>query len=180
MATITFITGNQGKADYLSKFLGYPIEHKKLDLEEIQTMDLREIVKHKARQAYNSVKTPIVVEDVSLEFEALGGLPGPFIRFFVEKVPFELICSMLEDQSRRAVARCVMAYYDGDNLKLFEGSLGGEIAVNPAGEGGYGWDKIFIPEGYDVTRAELSEEDDKKTYLKIKPLGDLKEYLESR
>lgn len=177
---ITFITGNQNKADYLAKYLGYPVDHVKLDLDEIQSLDLKEIVEHKVRQAYEKIKRPVIVEDVSLEFAALGDLPGPFIRFFVEQVPFKTICSMIDGRSRRATAKCVFGYYDGEELKLFEGSLAGTIAEMPAGDSGYGWDKIFIPDGYTVTRAQLSEEDDQKTYTQMKPFAALKEYLESK
>lgn len=178
MKQITFITGNQNKADYLAKYLGFSVKHTKLDLDEIQSLDLKEIVEHKVRQAYEKVKNPVIVEDVSLEFKALGRLPGPFIRFFVDEIPFENICSMLDGKTRKATARCVFGYYDGEDLKLFEGSLDGEIAKTPAGEKGYGWDRIFIPEGYTMTRAELDEDDDKKTYLKIKPFEELKKFLE--
>ncbi|MSR84984.1 non-canonical purine NTP pyrophosphatase [Candidatus Uhrbacteria bacterium] len=177
MASITFITGNQSKADYLGKYLGFPVQHLKLDLDEIQSLDLKKIVEHKVKQAYERVQGPVIVEDVSLEFAALGKLPGPFIKFFVEEVSFETICSMLDDKTRKATARCVFGYYNGKDLKLFEGKLAGEIAQTPAGEGGFGWDKIFIPEGYSVTRAELNEEDDRKTYLQIKPFEKLKQFL---
>ena len=177
MKEITFITGNQKKADYLAKYLGFPIKHVKLDLDEIQSMDLKEIVGHKVRQAYDEVHGPVIVEDVALEFAALNGLPGPFIRFFVDNVPFETICGMIDGKTRKATARCVFGYYDGSDLKLFEGKLDGEIAKTPAGENGYGWDRLFIPEGYSVTRAELGEEDDRKTYLEIKPFAALKEFL---
>lgn len=177
---ITFITGNQNKADYLAKYLERPVDHIKVDLDEIQSLNLKEIVEHKVRQAYEKVKKPVIVEDVSLEFEALNGLPGPFVRFFIEQIPFETICSMVNNKSRRAIARCVFGYYDGETLKLFEGSLGGTIAETPAGEYGYGWDKIFIPDGYTVTRAQLDEEHDRKTYLQIKPFDDLKLFLESK
>lgn len=177
---ITFVTGNQKKADYLGKYLGCPIDHVKLDLDEIQSLDLKEIVEHKVRQAYEKIKKPVIVEDVSLEFEALSGLPGPFIRFFVDQVPFETICSMVNGQSRRAIAKCVFGYYDGKELKLLEGGLGGTIAERPAGENGYGWDKIFIPDGYTVTRAQLNEEDDQKTYMQVKPFVALKEFLGSK
>lgn len=180
MQKLTFITGNQNKADYLSKYLGFPVEHIKIDLDEIQSLDLNEIVEHKVKQAYEKVQGPVIVEDVSLEFEALGRLPGPFIRFFVDEVPFENICSMLDGKTRNATARCVFGYYDGQTIKLFEGKLDGEIADTPAGENGYGWDKIFIPEGYTVTRAELNEEDDRKTYLQIKPFAELKKFLENK
>lgn len=177
---LTFITGNQKKADYLAKYLGFPVKHTKLDLDEIQSLDLKEIVEHKVRQAYGKIKSPVIVEDVSLEFEALNGLPGPFIRFFVDKVPFETICSMINGKSRRAIAKCVFGYYDGETLKLLEGGLNGKIAEIPAGESGYGWDRLFIPDGYSVTRAQLSEEDDQRTYLQIKPLAELKKFLISR
>ncbi|MCX6820120.1 MAG: non-canonical purine NTP pyrophosphatase [Candidatus Adlerbacteria bacterium] len=180
MQDITFITGNQNKADYLAKYLGFSVKHVKLDLGELQSMDLKEIVEHKVRQAYSKIQSPVIVEDVSLGFEALGGLPGPFIKFFIDRMPFETICSLLAGKSRKATATCVFGYYDGEILKLFEGGLDGEIAEVPAGDGGYGWDKIFIPDGYTQTRAQLSEADDQKTYLQIKPFAALKEFLLSR
>jgi non-canonical purine NTP pyrophosphatase (RdgB/HAM1 family) len=180
MTNITFITGNQNKADYLAKFLDHPVDHVKLDLDEIQSLDLKEIVEHKVRQAYEKVKKPVIVEDVALEFAGLGGLPGPFIKFFVDNVSFETICAMVNGQDRLATARCVFGYFDGKQLELFEGSLDGKIAETPAGENGFGWDKIFIPQGYLVTRASLNEEDDRKTYLQVKPFAKLKEYLEAK
>lgn len=172
-----FISGNQKKAEYLAKYLDFPIEHVKLDLDEIQSLDLKEIVQHKVRQAYEKIKCPVIVEDVSLEFEALHGLPGPFIRFFVDNIPHETICGMIRGQTRKATARCVFGYYDGNHLEFFEGSLHGAIALTPAGKNGYGWDRFFIPDGYSVTRAELNEADDQKTYLQLKPFQKLKEFL---
>lgn len=177
MKKIIFVTGNQNKADYLAKFLNHPIDHKKIDLDEIQSLDLKEIIEHKVRQAYQKLKQPVIVEDVSLEFKALGGLPGPFIRFFVDKVKFQTICSMINGKDRGAVAKCAMGYFDGKTLKIFEKSLKGKIAKRPAGKNGFGWDRIFIPHGYEVTRASLNEADDKKTFLKIKPFAQLKKFL---
>lgn len=177
MKEVTFITGNQNKADYLAQYLGFPVKHKKLDLDELQSLDLHEIVEHKVKQAFDLIKTPVIVEDVSLEFEGMNGLPGTFIKFFVDKMSFEDICSLLQGKSRGATAKCVFGYYDGKTLKLLDGSLKGTISEAPVGENGFGWDKIFIPEGYKVTRASLSEEDDQKTYVKIKPFAELKEFL---
>lgn len=177
MKQITFITGNQNKADYLAKYLGFPVEHVKIDLDELQSLDLKEIVEHKVRQAYEKIKKPVIVEDVSLEFSALGKLPGPFIKFFVEEMKAEDICSLLEGKSRKAIARCVFGYFDGKDLKLFEGRLDGEIAKVPAGDCGFGWDRMFIPDGYEITRASLNEEDDQKTYLQLKPFAELKKFL---
>lgn len=177
MKEVVFITGNQDKADYLSKYLEHSIEHVKLDLDEIQSLDLKEVVRHKMIQAYEKLSKPVLVEDVALEFTAFGKLPGTLIRWFLEEMTFENICSLLDGRDRGAVAKCVFGYYDGKNEYYFEGSLNGSVPEKPAGSGGYGWDSIFIPEGYNVTRAELSEEDNKKTYLKIKPLKKVKAFL---
>ena len=178
MRNVTFITGNQNKADYLAKYLGIPIRHQKIDLDEIQSLDLKEIVNHKVRQAYAEIKSPVLVEDVSLEFSALGRFPGTFIKFLIDEVPFENICRMLDGLSRSATAKCVFGYFDGNEIVYFEGKLDGKIADQPAGENGYGWDKIFIPAGYLITRAEMGEEDDKITYLKIKPFDQLKDFFD--
>lgn len=175
--SITFITGNQNKADYLAKYLGFSIDHVKLDLDELQSLDLKTIVEHKVKQAYDIIKGPVIVEDVSLECPALGRLPGPFVKFFLEEIPEEDFCSLFRDKDRTAIARCVFGFYDGATLKFFEGKSEGVIAEQPAGEKGYGWDRMFIPNGYTVTRASLSEEDDRKTYLQIKPFEELKNFL---
>lgn len=180
MPTITFITGNQSKADYLAKYLGFPVEHQKVAVDEIQSLALREIIEHKVKQAYRVVQGPVIVEDVSLEFSAFGRLPGTFIRFYVDEVPFETICRSLDGLSREAVARCMFGYYDGERLETFEGHLKGHIAEHPAGENGYGWDQLFIPQGYEVTRASLDEADYKAIYLKIKPFDRLKAFLEQQ
>lgn len=84
--SITFITGNQKKVDSLIRFLGLPILHQKIELEELQSLDLKVIVEHKVKQAYEKVKKPVLVEDVSLEFETFERLPGPFIKFFEQEL----------------------------------------------------------------------------------------------
>lgn len=179
MQSLTFVTGNQSKAEYLSKYLDFPIVHQKIDLDEIQSLDLREVVEYKVRQAYDVIKSPVIVEDVSLEFAALGRLPGTFIKFFVEEIPFQEICDLLNGKSRHAVAKCIFGYCDDKEPVLFEGHLDGRIAQKPAGNNGYGWDQIFIPEGYYITRAQMNSEEYKKSYLQVKPFEKLKRFLET-
>lgn len=169
---VTFITGNQHKADYLSRILGVPLKHRAVDITEIQSTSLEEIVEHKVRQAYMVAKCPVLVEDVALGFTALGGLPGPFIKFFVEAPNgLENLCRMLDGfDDRSAVAACVFGYYDGEQIKLFRAELGGAIAKHPVGNGGFGWDKIFCLDGYGgKTRAELYADEYIVTYPTIKP-----------
>ena len=177
MKDVVFITGNAKKAEYVSKYLGHPIEHLPLELDEIQSLDLREVVQHKMHQAYASVGRPVLVEDASLEFAALGGLPGTFIKWFIEVLTFDDLCALLAGKDRTATARCVFGYFDGTSEHYFEGKLPGRIAEVPAGTAGFGFDPIFIPDGYSVTRAEMNEEDDRATYVTMKPFAKVKAFL---
>mgnify|MGYP005616269951 CR=1 FL=1 len=182
MKAATFITGNQGKADYLTKLLGLNIGRVAVDTDEIQSLDIKEVIAHKAKQAYELIGRPALVEDVSLEFNALGGLPGTFIKFFVDYTGLEATCRMLDGfTDRTAVAKCAYGYYDGKELTIFEGSACGVIALNPSdGDKGFGWDKIFIPEGYgNRIRADLNQDEYDELYLKIKPIEQLRAFLSS-
>lgn len=180
MDEIVFITGNQNKADYVARYLGHPIKHEKVDLDELQSLDLHEIVRHKVRQAYRIVKKPVMVEDAALEFKALGGLPGPFIKFFLDSMSLKDIAGLVDGKDRSAITRCVVGYYDGTDEKYFEGFATGTVPEHPKEAGGYGFDPLFMHDGYDVSRSEMKQEDHDRTYFEIKPFGKLKEYLEQK
>lgn len=177
MRDFTFVTGNQNKADHLAKHLGVPIKHRKVSVDEIQSLEPREIAEHKVRQAYAQTDSPVLVEDTSVVFSALGRLPGPFIRFFVEEMPFETICSLLDGKDRSAIARTTFSYFDGRNLTFFEGKLGGRIAEKPSLKAGWEWDMFFIPDGYSVPRSEFGEEEYVATHLLLRPYEALKKFL---
>lgn len=175
--TVTLITGNQGKADQLAKWLGKPIDHLKVDLDEIQSLDLQAVVEHKARQAYEKVKKPVLVEDVELRCAALHDLPGPLVKWFLAG-DVSLLCRILNSfADRTAIARVMYAYCDGEDVKYFEGSTEGSIADFAKGDGGFGWDAIFVPHGYHQTRAEQNEEDYETTSPRAKAIVGLKEFL---
>ena len=177
-----FITGNQYKAEYLSRQLGIEIPHRKVELEEIQSLDLHEIVAHKLKQAYAACSQPVLVEDVSLRFEALGALPGPYIKWFVESAGIEACCRMLDGfEDRSATIQCTYGYYDGEAMEFFDSEAKGEIALHPAGENGFGFDQFFINENYTCTRAEMSQEENERTYAEImKPFAAVREYVAKR
>lgn len=177
---ITFITGNVSKAAYLARHLKHSLKHRKLELDEIQSTDPEKVVEHKARQAYSELGSPVLVNDVSLSFRALGHLPGPYIRWFEAELGYEKLCRLLDPfGDRSAVARSTYGFYDGSDMYFFKGILPGVVADHPKGEGGFGWDPIFIPEGYTQTRAEMSHEDDLKTYLILNPFEEMKNFFNS-
>ncbi|HOI59934.1 MAG TPA: RdgB/HAM1 family non-canonical purine NTP pyrophosphatase [Candidatus Pacearchaeota archaeon] len=149
------ITGNENKVKEFEEILGFKISHRSLDLEEIQGVDVEEISKYKAKKAYEVVKEPVVVEDIGLFFNELNGLPGALIKWFEKRLSYEQICNLIKED-RKAIAKIVVSYFDGKELKQFIGEVQGEIALSPRGENGFGWDKIFIPQGYDKTFAEMN------------------------
>lgn len=175
-----FVTGNLNKVAYLKRTLDIELEHHHLDLDEIQSADPKVVAEHKARQAYELLRQPVLIEDTSAGFTALGGLPGPFMKYFIdlENGP-EILCRMLDGfEDRSASATGVYAYFDGTELAIFAGLLHGNVAEHPRGEGGFGWDTIFEPEGYGgLTRAELGPEQDIETYNKLRDLEGLRNFL---
>lgn len=174
-----FITGNQSKADYLSRQLGIQIDHQKVELDEIQSTDLHRIVEHKLRQAYDICNQPVLVEDVSLVFTALGELPGPYIKWFVEGSGNEACCRMLDGfDDRSAVIKCTFGYFDGETMEFFDSELPGTIAQHPAGDNGFGFDQFFINQGYTITRAEMTQAENEQTYATMmKPFAKVRDYL---
>lgn len=178
--TLTFITGNPSKAEQLGRHLNYPVEHKKLDLVEIQSLNLRDIIKHKAREAYKQIHSPVLVEDTSLIFHALGRLPGPLIKWFLTELDNDGLCKILNGyEDRLALAEVCFGFYDGKELKIFEGQMKGTIAKSPRGERGFGWDPIFIPEGHTKTWGEMDHEEQKETSMRRVALKKLEAYLTS-
>ena len=179
MNDVVFITGNQNKAEQLAKWLGMSVEHQKVDLDEIQSLELREVVEHKARQAYDIVKRPVIVEDVAMTFTAFNALPGPFIKWFEKGSSLETICRMLDAfDDRSAEARTMYGLFDGEQLYVFEGIMRGTIADKPKGTGGFGFDSIFINEGQPLTRAEMDDDTYSKTSYRIDALARLRAFLQ--
>ncbi len=164
---LTFITGNAAKAEQLGRHLNFPVTHQKVDLVEIQSLDLNEIVKHKAKEAFKIVGTPVLIEDTSLVFTALGKLPGPLIKWFLTELDNEGLARLLDGyEDRSARAEVLFGLYDGTKLRTFFGSSVGSIAKKPRGEHGFGWDPIFIPKGYDKTWGEMIPEEQKETSMR--------------
>ncbi len=176
-----FITGNQAKADYLSRQLGVNLEHRKLELDEIQTTDLHKIVEHKLLQAFAICQQPVLVEDVSLAYTTLGSLPGPYIKWFVENAGDEACCRMLDGfADRSATISCCFGYYDGERMEFFDSVLPGEIAKSPMGDNGFGFDRFFIQNGYAITRAEMSQAENEQTYARdMKPFALVREFIQT-
>ncbi len=179
--SITFITGNLGKVEQLKRYLHYPITHQKLDLTEIQSVDLLEVVRHKAKEAYDQIQSPVLIEDTSLTFLALGHLPGTFIKWFLQELGTNGLCKLLNGYNNRsAVAHVCFGLYDGKQLQTFEAKINGSIASHPRGDQDFGWGPTFIPDGYNKTWGEMNIEEQQSTAIRRIALEKLDAYLQQQ
>jgi inosine triphosphate pyrophosphatase len=178
MKDLTFITGNQRKAEYLAKWLGMNVPHHKLDLDEIQSLDLHEVADHKVRQAYAILKKPVLVEDVALTFTALGRLPGTFIKWFLQELDLDGLCKLADGlEHRGAEAAIVYALYDGREIQYFEASQKGSVALKPSGDNGFGWNTIFVPDGAGMTYGDMDDATFKQWNIRAHAVEKLRIYL---
>ena len=121
-----------------------------------------------------------MVEDVSLVFAALGSLPGPYIKWFIEYASEEACCRILDGfTDRSAIIQCTFGYYDGEHMEFFDSELPGTISDHPRGDNGFGFDRFFINEGNIIIRAEMAQAENERTYAEImKPFSKVREYLQ--
>ncbi|MEM7336478.1 MAG: non-canonical purine NTP pyrophosphatase [Chloroflexota bacterium] len=173
--SIVFVTGNQFKFSEVSSLLDGPIWQKEIDLPEIQAVNPQDVIQAKLKSAYELLKTPVIVEDTSLGFDALNGLPGALIKWFLERLGNEGLCRLVEQyESKAATAVTVIGYFDGTKPLFFTGAVTGIIVETPRGTTGFGWDPIFQPDKSintfaEMTNVEKSEYSMRKTaVLKLK------------
>jgi len=130
-----------------------------LTLPELQG-EPEEVSIEKCRLASLEVDGPVMVEDTSLCYNALGGLPGVYIKWFLEKTGHDGLNNLLaayEDKS--AYAQCVFAFCPkrGEKIQVFVGRTDGKI-VPAKGPLDFGWDPVFAPDESDgLTYAEMAK-----------------------
>lgn len=154
MSEITLVTGNPHKLAELQAIFpaSLRLTSQKLDLDEIQSLDLHEIVRHKLCQAYGHIGGPVIIEDVSAEVEKLKGLPGPFVKFFEQVLGRGAMYQLAGESPIRII--CAMGYYNGEQEIIVDGILNGRLVAPRDGEG-FGFDFEIIPDGYDKTVSQL-------------------------
>ncbi len=151
-----FVTGNKGKVLEVEEILGFPIRIADIDLPEIQSLDLSEIVTAKVKSAYEKIHKPVFVDDVGFFVEAWNGFPGPFIKFLHKAGGNSLLLQMMRHEKNRSViAKGVVAYFDGSVCRLFEGEVRGQLTFEEKGTDGWGFDFVFQPDGSPLTYAEM-------------------------
>ncbi len=157
MVSFTLVTGNPGKLEESRRILGFEVASQALDLPEIQSLDLGEVLRAKVEVAWQALGVPVVVEDTSLELAALNSFPGPLVKWMLEAVGPEGIAKVGLAQGKPAVtARCGLCYRDAQRTLIAEGETSGTLVLPGRGRDGFGWDPVFLPDGETRTYGELS------------------------
>ena len=170
---MVFATGNVGKLREASEILGESFELVTPadfgiteDIPETGNT-LRANSIQKAQYLYDRCGCDCFADDTGLEVDALGGAPGVYTARYagedkdfnknMDKVLYEL--QALENSTRRARFKSVVTLIYGGEMHLFEGTLEGTIAYEKSGNGGFGYDPIFIADEYPgQTLADITEE----------------------
>ena len=169
MAYIVVATQNEHKVDEYRELLkDQNVELRSLkdfpnfpDVEENGT-SFAENAGLKAAAASTYCDAPAFADDSGLEVEALDGRPGIYSARYAptSRERIEKLLGELEGcENRRARFVCAIAIaFNGEVIETFEGEVKGVIVSAPRGEGGFGYDPVFLPDGYDQTFGEMAAE----------------------
>jgi XTP/dITP diphosphohydrolase len=150
------VTGNRGKLVEARRLAGPGLGAVELDLPEIQSLDLLAVLRHKGEEAWRRLGRPLVVEEAGLELAALGGFPGPLVRWMLEAAGAEGLARVaLALGDPRATARAALYYRDPGRTLIAEGVTPGALVLPARGAHGFGWDPVFVPAGSARTFGEL-------------------------
>lgn len=164
--SIVFVTTNKGKVASCQKCFKKTdtvVEIYNHELIEPRTDDIKEIAKSKVLQAYDIVKKPCIAVDTGFFIQALNGFPRAFVNFVLDSIGVEGILKLMEDKENRfcCFKEC-LAYYDGENIEYFECTIPGRLSTEMKGRDNKNkWSDlwyIFIPDNFEITLAEMSEE----------------------
>lgn len=179
---VAFVTGNKGKlheAQTALAPLGHEVVPADLHPVEIQAETLEEISRAKCQVLIGKLAPPFFVDDGGLFVDALHGFPGVFSAHTLKRIGVPGILKLMDGVAdRRAHFACVVSYYDGAEIRSFVGRCDGALALAPRSEGhGFGFDPIFVPDGFAQTFGELDAETKNRISHRGKALAQLVAHL---
>jgi XTP/dITP diphosphohydrolase len=189
---LVFATNNKHKLDEIRDILGGKIEV--LSLNDIDCHDeipetadtLQGNALIKARYIHEKFGVNCFADDTGLEVDALDGAPGVYsARYAGEECNSEanmhkLLHNLTGKSDRKAQFRTVIALIIDGEEKLFNGIIKGEITDEKKGDSGFGYDPIFIPEGFSVSFAQMGNEEKNKISHRYRAAIQLSNYLKGK
>ena len=188
--TVVFATNNQHKLEEVRALLGEAFEVRSLedigchsDLPETGNT-FHENALQKAQFVKKYFGFDCFADDSGLECDALGGAPGVHSARYASDAGHDneanlnkLLRELDGKTDRKADFRTVIAYVTNDGVQYFEGLVKGSILTARRGEGGFGYDPLFVPDGYDQTFAEMTPEEKNKISHRGRAIAQFAEYL---
>lgn len=182
MKKLVFASGNAGKlAEVRAVLADYNIVSPKelgIDIEVEETgASFYENALIKARALYQACGVPTLADDSGLCVNALGGAPGVYSARYsgggddanIQK----LLDELKDEKDRSAYFVCAMVYYDGKNIISAEGKTFGSIAQEPNGDGGFGYDPIFVSDDLGKTFSAATAQEKNRVSHRARALAEL-------
>ena len=188
--TIYFVTGNthkfnEGLEIFSKESLRYKLKQKDIKTIEIQANSLRDIASFKLDSVKHKINASFIVEDAGFFVDApLEGFPGVYSSYVLKTVGNEGILKLIDDyaESRAHFSAIISLYFKSlDKVLFFDGKITGKISETIRGEGGFGFDPIFIPDSIpDKTFAEISTQQKNKISHRGQAMKKLISFLKKR
>lgn len=171
MNEIIFATSNSGKVATLQSHLAIhdlniDVIQSTFDLIEPQAATALEVATSKAKQAYAVTKSPVLVDDSSFHIYAMGGFPGPYIKYMLDTVGADGIVQFMKGkEDRRAYGMSALVFIDEQgemhtfSVEGEDGEIAEEVRESIDDSGWSDLWKIFIPAGSTRTLSQMSPED---------------------
>ncbi|MBQ5664003.1 MAG: non-canonical purine NTP diphosphatase [Bacteroidaceae bacterium] len=188
---LVFATNNKHKLEEMRAILGGKVELLSLadigcndDIPETaDTLEGNALIK--ARHIYGKYSLACFADDTGLEVDALGGAPGVYsARYAGENNDSEanmqkLLENLTGKSDRRAQFRTVIALIIDGEEKLFDGIVRGVISTERRGEEGFGYDPLFVPDGYETSFAQMPAEQKNAISHRSRAASALNDYLQT-
>lgn len=159
---LAFITSNPGKVEEAMKYfepLGVEVYQLRMEYPEIQADTLEEVALFGVEWLSGKIGGPFFLDDSGLFIDAFDGFPGVYSAYVYRTLGTDGILKLMDGlENRKAHFKSVIAYWDGE-AHIFTGRVDGEITTSPRGSGGFGFDPIFKPLGFEETFAEMTTDE---------------------
>ena len=161
---LQIVTSNNGKIKEFKDIFGKthfnPVKTN-MDYPEIQASNLEDVVDFGLSWLHGKIKPPFVIDDSGVFISNFNGFPGVYTRYIYDTIGLKGVLRQMENIDNRACTfRCVLGLLtESGEKQKFVGECSGTLINELRGDGGFGYDPIFIPQGFDKTFAELAPEE---------------------
>ncbi|MEI8332102.1 MAG: RdgB/HAM1 family non-canonical purine NTP pyrophosphatase [Methanomicrobiales archaeon] len=157
---LTIVTSNPNKATEVAAFFkgALKVMHVSLEIPELRSEIVADIAKGKAQYAFKRLRTPLIVDDTGFAIDALNGFPGPYAAYVLHSLGNTGILKLMEGvKNRHAHFTTAIAFADENGVRVFTGTIYGDITTSPQGNKGFGYDPIVNIDGRTLAEMSLEE-----------------------